>query len=225
MIHEIKNLENLTNLKILFLKNNKISEIKGFENLINLETLDLANNYIRSISGLEHLPRLRALDLSGNKIDAVKGLENLSNLNDLNLFENPIIPWAMKYYMENKKSPEKFPVGDVTEEAINRFLGEFGQVMVQYCVKLNNKKVEVIEKLKTMMEVSSKIRIDMMRDIFDIDPKEFNNMLFNWAKEFGFKIDGDFIIVENADIEGFIADLDNQFELWRENEELKEGKI
>lgn len=41
---------------------------------------------------------------------------------------------------------------------------------------------------------------------------------FDWAVEFGFRIDGDFILIENADIDAFVSSLDKQFEMWGKTE-------
>ena len=69
-----------------------------------------------------------------------------------------------------------------------------------------------------MMEVSTRIRLDVMRDALDMDTKAFNSRIFNWAEKFNFKINGDYVIIEQADIEGFMADLDKQFEMWENSE-------
>ena len=53
---------------------------------------------------------------------------------------------------------------------------------------------------------------------------EFISKIWDWANKYGFKIDGDYIIIENADIEGFIRGLDEQFELWRNGEKMKKDK-
>ena len=83
---------------------------------------------------------------------------------------------------------------------------------------------ELIGKITKMMRVSSRIRLDVMREGLNLDSKAFNTKLFDWANEFGFKIDGDYIVVEDADIEGFISSLDKQFDMWENKEKGKEGK-
>jgi hypothetical protein len=46
-----------------------------------------------------------------------------------------------------------------------------------------------------------------------------------WAYQFGFKIDGDYVILENADIGGFIAELDKSFATWDSKAKTKDGKL
>ena len=89
-ITEIKGLETLTNLEELWLHNNQISEIKGLETLTNLKELYLENNQISEIKGLETLTNLKNLDLANNQISEIKGLETLTNLKSLNLAYNQI---------------------------------------------------------------------------------------------------------------------------------------
>lgn len=89
-ITEIKGLENLVNLQVLYLANNQISEIKGLENLHNLQKLDIANNQITEIKGLDNLSNLSSLFLGNNQISRIVGLDQLSNLKSLKLNKNQI---------------------------------------------------------------------------------------------------------------------------------------
>jgi hypothetical protein len=84
---------------------------------------------------------------------------------------------------------------------------------------------EMIEKLKDMMEVSTRIRLDMMCRILKLKQEDFDENIFKWAKKFGFKVDGDYIVIENADVSGFLEALDEQFKDWHSNETLIRGKI
>ncbi len=76
-----------------------------------------------------------------------------------------------------------------------------------------------------MMEVSTRIRLDMMQDVLKIDNSTFNHKIFEWAKEFGFTIDGDYLNINKASISDFITELDRQFESWRNDEHIRSNKI
>lgn len=80
------------------------------------------------------------------------------------------------------------------------------------------KEKEILKRIKKMMEVSTRIKLDVMRDALDMNTKVFNSRIFDWAEKFNFKINGDFVIIEQADIDGFVADLDKQFEIWENTE-------
>lgn len=82
-----------------------------------------------------------------------------------------------------------------------------------------------IEKIRKMIAVSTKIKLDMMRQLLGFDEATFNNKIFDWAIEFGFKIDGDFIVIEGGDVSSFISNLDKEFTAWDSNVEKKTGKI
>ena len=73
---------------------------------------------------------------------------------------------------------------------------------------------EIRISLKRMLRVSSRIRLDVMNDALEMDPQVFHRKIFEWAEEFGFRIDGDYVVVEDADISGFIDELDEKFEYW-----------
>lgn len=81
------------------------------------------------------------------------------------------------------------------------------------------KEKERLEKIKEMMEVSTRINLDMMRDVLDMDKKTFNNKIFEWAKEFSFIIDGDYLNINKETISDFIYALDKQFAIWEKGKE------
>ena len=98
-------------------------------------------------------------------------------------------------------------------DAYIRDINDPGGVQPDYLIEFK-KNEEISKKIKKLINVSGKIRLDIMRDVLKMEFSEFNERLFDWAVEFGFKIDGDYIIIENSDVEGFINQLDKQFELW-----------
>jgi len=95
-ISELVGLENLTDLKALYLSGNQITEIKGLGSLKYLKILDLRHNKISEIKGLENLELLQELYLDGNNITEIKGLENLFNLKVLSLSNNPIPKYTIE---------------------------------------------------------------------------------------------------------------------------------
>jgi len=64
-----------------------------------------------------------------------------------------------------------------------------------------------IERVKSMMEVSNRLRLDMMRIALDMNEKTFTEKVFQWAKRFKFLIDGDYLIVNEDTVEDFLNDL------------------
>ncbi len=87
--------------------------------------------------------------------------------------------------------------------------------------QIEKEKKEIINKIRQIMSVSDKFRLDMLRDILKMEFSDFNARLLDWAVEFGFKIDGDYIIFGSAGVEDFIRNLDKQFELWTKIEKKK----
>jgi len=86
---DVKGLEKLTQLQVLYLHNNQLTDVKGLEKLTQLTTLHLNNNQLTSLKGLENLTQLRFLGLNSNQLTSVKGLENLTQLTQLILQDNP----------------------------------------------------------------------------------------------------------------------------------------
>jgi len=84
---------------------------------------------------------------------------------------------------------------------------------------------EKFAQIKNMLEVSKRIRLDMMREALKLDSQTFSEKIFQWAAEHGFIIDGDYIIINRDTVSEFIQDLDRKFTEWIEKEDLEENKI
>ena len=91
-ISDIKPLASLTNLDRLYLYNNQISDIKPLASLTNLSQLSLNSNQISDIKPLASLTNLTLLSLNSNQISDIKPLASLTNLSQLSLGGNPIAP-------------------------------------------------------------------------------------------------------------------------------------
>src|SRR5271157_2645862 len=62
----------------------------------------------------------------------------------------------------------------------------------------------IIEKVRRLFKAAIRLRLDMLRRILNLDQASFDSNIVKWAKEFGFRIHGDFLVVENADVDGFM---------------------
>ena len=89
----VKGLENTSQLKALFLNENKLTKltgVKGLEKLTQLKQLELSDNQLTDVTGLEKLNRLTWLGLNFNQLTDVKSLENLTQLEELWLAGNQL---------------------------------------------------------------------------------------------------------------------------------------
>nr|MDO8109291.1 hypothetical protein [Candidatus Sigynarchaeota archaeon] len=93
--------------------------------------------------------------------------------------------------------------------------------------ELSIRDTELTSKIKQILAISKRVNIEMVRDMLGIGKETFNRKLIDWAKQFGFKIDGEYIVLDNADVNGFVAelaDLDKDFEEWDSKARSKDGK-
>ena len=93
-ITEIKNLDSLSNLKILSIQSNRIRSISGLSNLPQLEELYISHNALSTLSGLENSKALRVLDISNNAIAKLEGIAHLEELEELWASYNQIADFA-----------------------------------------------------------------------------------------------------------------------------------
>lgn len=82
-MNPLKNIDSLTNLKILSLPSNRLNKISGISGLPNLEELYISHNAITHLSGLENNTNLRVIDISNNQISHLENLSNLKHLEEL----------------------------------------------------------------------------------------------------------------------------------------------
>jgi rRNA maturation endonuclease Nob1 len=64
-----------------------------------------------------------------------------------------------------------------------------------------------VDQIKEMLDVSSKIRLDLMRDALEMDEKTFSGKIFEWAHQFNFIINGDYLIVNLENVDDFLDNL------------------
>lgn len=195
-----------------------MEKIIGLKDLKILGELDLSNNIITEIKCLKNLKNLYELNLENNQITEIKGLENFKinffdGYNDvdsiLNLGNNPIPQGILE------------KIGDLDEEG-NVYSP---RSVVEYCYKKNILDKTSIDKLKKILRVSSRFRLDMALDILNIDKKTFDVKILEWSKEFGFIVDGDYLVIKKDKISEFIDALDRQYKSWEKMEKEKDGKI
>jgi dynein assembly factor 1 len=89
----IENIDHLTSLHSLYLQNNLIAEIAGLDMLVHLETLCLSNNYIRRVRGLSQLVQLKTLEIDHNSVkdaDGLAGIVECPSIQILNITYNQI---------------------------------------------------------------------------------------------------------------------------------------
>ena len=106
-------LEDLLNLKHLFISNNKIQLIENLDNCINLETIDVRHNRLQELTGVAHLTKLTSLSVSGNIISKV-GPHNISSdkLVFLGLYGNQISDFEeIKSIVKNMNNLSKLFIG------------------------------------------------------------------------------------------------------------------
>ncbi len=68
----------------------------------------------------------------------------------------------------------------------------------------------IAEKLKKILRVSVRIKMEQMRNMLDLDQKIFDKKLLDWASEYNWTIDGDYVVVKKESVDDFIGRFSQQ---------------
>ncbi|MFX1456354.1 MAG: hypothetical protein ACFFDB_13350 [Promethearchaeota archaeon] len=101
-------------------------------------------------------------------------------------------------FKEDRLNPEKFY--DILNQAKMYKESEL--------IRLKKEKKEKTEKIKIMLQVSDRLRLEALKNILELDKESFNEKIYEWAKEFNFTIDGDYIIINKETIPAFLGHLE-----------------
>jgi len=78
-------------------------------------------------------------------------------------------------------------------------------------VKRESAEKERLDQIRSMLAVSNRIKLEMMRVALDMEKKPFTEKIFKWAKKFDFVIDGKYLIVKREKIPDFLDNLDKDY--------------
>ncbi|KKN11068.1 hypothetical protein LCGC14_1030270 [marine sediment metagenome] len=137
---------------------------------------------------------------------------------------NNIIPDAYIPSLENYQFIDIIKVSCKTGENVQKtFQSLFSHILnIPSEKKLNIKYIdERTKKIERMLQVSNRIKLDMMRNALNMEKKAFDEKIFEWAEEFGFIIDEDILIVDKDTVSDYINKLDIMFETWEKSKTEK----
>jgi len=80
-------------------------------------------------------------------------------------------------------------------------------------------------KIRDYFHEKGKVNLNELRDFLKIDRKKYDLLIFQWAKQFGFKIEGDYLVFEEDTMKIFIETLEMKFEEWDKSEEGRAKKL
>lgn len=110
---------------------------------------------------------------------------------------------ALKYYEKALEIDPRFPYASNARNQILSNLEELKRSKTDFNQREN------LETLKSLLEVSKRIRIDMIQSLLEVDQEKLYKVLIEWGKEYQCEIDGDFLIINKAKLPDLIKFLDD----------------
>ena len=114
--------------------------------------------------------------------------------------------WIRKMFIKDdkviEKKVEEVPV-DLSQASVESKLAE----------KMEKKTIpiEYFDQLEKVLLESSRVRIDMLKSLLQLDDAVFGDMIFDWSTEYGLKVEGDYLTVEREKASVFFSRLQKQF--------------
>ena len=84
---------------------------------------------------------------------------------------------------------------------------------------------QVIDKLKSMIQVSPRINITVLKEVLAVESSIFYQNIYNLAAKLDIIVDGDYLKVDKIPVSEFIKGLNEYFNLGISDEMLIEGKL
>ncbi|MFX1377221.1 MAG: tetratricopeptide repeat protein [Promethearchaeota archaeon] len=110
---------------------------------------------------------------------------------------------ALKYYEKALDIDPKFPYAFNARVQILRNLNGSKRTGAFY------DRSENIKKLKDLLEVSRRIRIEMIQSLLNIEKDRLFEILIEWSKKYQFEIDGDFLNLNKETLPELLKFLDD----------------
>ncbi|MHA1371553.1 MAG: hypothetical protein ACTSWN_17450 [Promethearchaeota archaeon] len=143
-----------------------------------------------------------------------------------------------KKLVETKKACQEFIEGqyDTVSDLLKSLEHEKALVLLKKTIGLAEKvgfkklgmkgrkmleNVSAIEQIMRMAKISKKIKIDDFCGLLNKSRHDLLNLCIEWSQKFGFKIDGEYIVItedDASDLQLALADLDREFDEWTEND-------
>lgn len=89
----------------------------------------------------------------------------------------------------------------------------------------SKKEQQIIEKLKSMIHVSPRISIPMLKEVLAVETSTFYQNIYKLAAQLNLTIDGDSLKVDQISVSDFIKGLNEYFKLGISDEVLNEDKL
>jgi hypothetical protein len=98
-------------------------------------------------------------------------------------------------------------IDDIKVKKLSELLNQVKDYKSTEIVKQKKLEKKRVDQIKEMLDVSSRIRLDLMRDALDMDEKNFSIKIFEWAHQFNCIVDGDFLVVNPENVTDFLDNL------------------
>ncbi|MHA1734095.1 MAG: hypothetical protein ACTSU5_19305 [Promethearchaeota archaeon] len=78
-------------------------------------------------------------------------------------------------------------------------------------------KKEILDNFKGLVNISNRLKIDDMAAVLEMSRTDLIKNLLDWSEEFNFKINGEYVDFDASQVEEFIKQLDQSFEMWEDS--------
>ncbi|MHA1255994.1 MAG: hypothetical protein ACTSPS_10400 [Promethearchaeota archaeon] len=106
----------------------------------------------------------------------------------------------------------------LSEASHIELLKSFVELEIEHSEDFTSEEEEIINRLRDVIKISSKIRLDMLMNILNMEQESFDEKIVEWQDEFNFTFDENFIKFEHISMLDFIDSLEKKFINWEKSE-------
>ena len=110
---------------------------------------------------------------------------------------------ALKYYEQALEIDPRFPYA---YNARNHLLSNLDELKKSRTI---TPQPQNLQKLKSLLEVSKRLKIEMIQNLLNIDKERLLELMIEWGKKYGFEIDGDYININKDRLPVLLKSLEN----------------
>jgi len=112
---------------------------------------------------------------------------------------------ALKAYTKAVKIDRNFSYAAQAKRDIQQLIDSSSELEIPILDKIEDKS---LEKLKNLLKMSNKVKIEMLEEILKIEKPKVIDLIIGWGDKYQFELDGDYLIINKETLPKLLKELE-----------------